>query len=172
MASSDLYDLCRELLEACAEALTFSINGAPPRQFVSAGLPAFDCEQLTVHAGGTTEAYTLPVEPPMQPGLRAATTAKLNLVQMTATIIRCSTGIPTNTKTAPSPVKLDNDAKVVLADLWVIWNHLFTLKKNDTLFPPDHRAMFFDPAVALPISGGVAGWEIPFRVQLDGYRTI
>ena len=89
---------------------------------------------------------------------------------MTVTIIRCST-IPADTKSVPSPVKLDLDAQKTLSDLWVIWNHLFTLKRADTLFPPTHREMFFDPAVALPIQGGVAGWEVPFRVQLDGYRT-
>ncbi len=170
MASTDLYDLCRELLEASAEALTFSLLGAPTRQFVSAGMPAFDCEQLTVHAGGTTEAYTLPVEPPMQPGLRASVTQKLNLVQMTVTIIRCTTVIQ-DTKSVPPASKLDKDAQNTLADLWVIWNHLFTLKKADTLFPPQFREMFFDPAVALPIQGGIAGWEIPFRVELGGYRT-
>ena len=170
MAATDLYDLCRELLEASADALALGTTGAPSRQFVSAGMPAFDCEQLTVHAGGTTEAYTLPVEPPMQPGLRASTTAAVNLVQMTVTIIRCAT-VQQNTKQSPPAASLDQDAQKTLADLWVIWNHLYTLKKADTLFPPDHRHMFFDPAVALPIQGGMAGWEIPFRVQLGGYRT-
>lgn len=173
MAASDLYDVARELLDAATVALNSAPAGVPARRFVSAGLPAFDCQQLTVHAGGTTpglaEGYTLPIEPPMQPGLRHLT-AKVNLVQLTITIIRCVT-VPETGKTAPSPAKLDADAQKTLADLWVIWNSLYTQKLANTLFPPEHRPLFFDPAIALPIQGGMAGWQIPFRVQLDGYRT-
>lgn len=174
-ASSDLYDTCRELLDAATVALNGSPAGVPARRFVSAGLPAFDCSQLSVHVGGATpglmEGYTAPVDPPMVVGLRTGVTAAVNLVQMTITVVRCIDGVPDDRGNPPSPVKLDNDAQKTLADLWVIWNSLRTQKLAGTLYPPEHRFFFFDPALALPISGGMAGWQIPTRVQLDGYRT-
>lgn len=174
MAADDVFDACSTLLDACSEALALAPGGSPARQFISAGLPAFDCEQLSVHVGGTTpglvEGYTLPVEPPMVVGLRSTTTMKVNLLQLTVTIVRCTSVF--NGKQSPSPAALTADARKTQADLWVIWNHLYTLRKNGLLFPPEHRELFFDPAVGLPIQGGMAGWEIPFRVQIDGYRTV
>lgn len=174
MAASALYDACAELLAAADSALALTIGGAIPRKFVSPGMPVFDCPpQLTVHSGGPSMADTAPLSPWLQPGHRVHIGSIVDLAVLTITVARCT---PTLKETAhkitfPNPADLDASAQEILNDVWVIWNHLVTLKKNETLFPPLQREMFFGAAVALRTSGGVAGWEIPIRVQLPGYRT-
>lgn len=173
MAAAGLYDLCREFLEACAEACTIAPAGAIDRAYVSPGMPAFDCcPQLTVHAGGPQQADTAPLAPPLQPGHREQTTQALILVQMTATVIRCSPTLELDgSPTMPDPALLDASAAETLGDVWTIWNHLATLKRTDALWGPKTREVFFDAAIPVMTSGGCAGWQIPVRVQLDGYRT-
>lgn len=174
MAASDLYDTCLTLLQACYEALELTPAGAPDRTFVSPGVPAWDCcPQLTVHAGGPAQGDTAPLQPPLQPGHRVGDGMVVNLVAMTATIIRCAPTVETQGQVAvfPSALELDAAAQIMLSDCWAIWNYLKTRKREDLLFPPKTREMFFDPAVSLGASGGCVGWEMQFRVQLGGYRT-
>jgi hypothetical protein len=174
-AVTDLYDVSRELLEACAQALALTPGGAIDRAYVSPGVPAWDCEQLTVHAGGPVVADTAPLQPPLQPGRRIEEVGMVNLVTITATVIRCCVPGPEaegQTIYFPPAEDLDAVAKVILADCWAIWNHVATLKRAGTLWPPKTRELFFDPAVAVGASGGCAGWQMQMRVQLDGFRTL
>lgn len=175
MAAADLYDLCKALLDASAEAVALSPGGEIDRRFVSPGLPAFDCcPQLTVHAGGPQWGDTAPLQPPLQPGHRVDEGRALNLVTVTVTVIRCVPGLEEQGQTVrlPTAASLDESSKATLGDCWAIWNHLYTRKLDLTLFPPRTREMFFDPAVPVSIAGGCAGWMLQFRVQLGGYRTV
>lgn len=175
MASTDLYDACFDLLVAAAEAVGTTPGGAIDRAYVSPGPPAWDCEQLTVHAGGPAVGDTAPLQPPLQPGHRVAGTGMVNIVEMTVTVLRCCTPVPTSEGEGiiiPSAQGIAEAAELSLADLWAIWNHVATRKRNGTLFPPAKtREMFFDPAVALNTQGGCSGWQIQMRVQLDGYEA-
>lgn len=169
---TDLYDLLEQFLDACAEAVLLAPGGAIGRAFVSPGLPAFDCcPQLTVHAGGPVLADTQPLSPPLQPGHRVDETGAVHLVAMTATVIRCVSVASNDEGDPPTPASQDEAAQETLGDLWAIWNHLYTRKRNLTLWGPKQRELFFDPASSLNTSGGCAGWQIPIRVQLSGFRT-
>lgn len=176
MAAQDkLYEMCRELADAVQAATALSPGGEIEGAFVSPGLPSFDCPpMIAVHVGGAQQADTVPLAPPLQPGERADVTGSVNLVAVTATIVRCVVALKKSAGRAilPSFAAQEADAKNTLGDVWVVWNHLATLKRDETLFGPIHRRMFFDPAVPLPISGESAGWQMQFRVQLDGYRTV
>lgn len=178
MAATDLYDLCREYLEACEEAVAAAPGGAIARSFVSPGLPSFDCApQLTVHAGGPAEADTKLTAPMLNPGHRTDIMGVVNLVTMTATVIRCVDPVESvNGKIIfPSAASLDGSSQIVNADLWAIWNHVRTRYRAGTLFSAAtgrKRELFFDPAVSLTPQGGTAGWEIQIRVELDGYATV
>lgn len=161
-------------LGACADALDLETDaGAPERVFVVAGPPAWDCpEQLTVHVGGPQIAETAAGGATLAPGHRIVTTGTLTLVSMTATILRC---VPVASAddgeiTFPSPADQQAAAAVLNADLWAIWNFLVDRKRTGQLFGPAEREFVLDPASALNPQGGVAGWQIPIRVRLDGYK--
>lgn len=164
----DLFDLCEEYLEACVSALGSDV---PDRRFVNYGPPAWDCpEQLTVHAGGPVVADTLPLQPSLEPAHRAAVQGMVNMVSLTATILRCVPMIEEDGD-APSPQDIEVASRQTCSDVWAIWNWLVSKKADGTLFPPrESRELFIDPAVAVNPQGGAAGWQITVRVQLDGYR--
>lgn len=176
MGATSLYDLCEEYLDACEAAVALGPGGAIPRAFVAPGPPAWDCcPQLTVHAGGPAEGDTAPLSPPLQTGHRPEV-GIVNLIGMTATVIRCVPTLQEGSTALPSPASIDAAAQQTLSDIWTIWNHLLTLKRDGLIFAgtdgdPHQREMFLDPAVALNSAGGCAGWQLPIRVQLGGYRT-
>lgn len=170
MTATALYDAAAEYLAACVAALNSeTTSGAPERRFVTNGPPAWDCcPQLTVHVGGPAVADTAATRT-LGPGHRIATTGFVNMVSMTATILRCAPIIEGNT--LPSPAALAAAAAEMDADLWAIWNWIATRKRDLSLFGPKERELLMDPASSLNQQGGCCGWQIPIRVQLDGYRA-
>lgn len=170
MAARDLFTAANEYLVACHEALATTQEGAPTRYFISPGPPAWDCpDQLTVHVGGPSVADTLP-QGVLDPGHRATVTGQVNLVVLTATILRCAPTVDDDGN-FPTPQQLDAASTVLLDDLWAIWNYVRSAKTNDALFPPRERELIQDPAIALAPQGGIAGWQITVRVQLGGYQA-
>lgn len=171
-ASTDLYDLCAEYLSAAADALLDTPEGvAPDRQYVSLGIPPWDCEQLTVHAGGpaVVVADTLPLQPSLVPLQRVRTQGFVNIVVMTATVIRC---MPV-TDDSGNPPDTDDLAAAALqtySDLWAVWNHVKAEVRAGTLFAGESREFGLDPVVPIGPEGGFGGWQIPVRVQLGGYK--
>lgn len=166
----DLFACANEYLQACITALGQTPAGAPPIAYVSPGVPAWDCpNMLTVHVGGPSLADTLPLQPVLAPGHRIAVQGLVNMIALTATILRCAP-LPDNAGNPPSPAVISGVAQQTTADLWSIWQYVKYAKRNGLLFAPDQRELFIDPAVSLIQSGGVCGWEINVRVQLDGYR--
>lgn len=175
MAATDLYDLLNEYLGACHAALADTPGGQIDRRYVSPGIPAWDCpEQLTVHAGGPAEADTLPSAPVLVQGRRSDVTAAVNLIAMTATVLRC---VPVSQKNGqpPAAAALDAAARETTSDVWAIWNHLRSRVRAKSIFltaSGDVRELILDPAAAVLTQGGAAGWQIQIRVALDGYRTV
>lgn len=177
MAALDLYDLCREFLDACKEATDLTSGPSIERVYVSPGAPPWDCTQLTVHAGGPVVADTIPLQPALQPDHRIRETGRVLLIGMTATVIRCCVPVPTERGQNilfPAPADIEAVAAWTLEDVWAIWNHLRTQFKAGTLFPSPSgtREFMFDAAFPLLTEGGCAGWQIPVRVQLGGYTTV
>lgn len=173
--TESLYALCDELLVAASQACELSRGGAMDRVYVSPGPPAWDCpNQLTVHAGGPAEADTAPLQPPLQPYHRVDDGLLMNMITLTITALRCapSWGEAPSTST-PSIEALEEAAKETLDDVWCIWNHVATRKRDGTLFPPKKtRELIFDQALPLLTEGGIAGWQMQMRVQLDGFTTV
>lgn len=176
MPATDLFDLAAELLAAADEALADAPGGQIADPFVSPGLPAFDFTPfLSVHVGGPQQADTAPLQPPLQPGHRARDTGAVNLIPMTITVTR---NVPMVVEQGgllvlPSTADMQASAELSCGDIWAIWNHLRTKYRNDDLFasPGSKREFFFDGAVSVHAQGGHGGFEIPVRVQLDGYET-
>lgn len=176
-AVGDLYALAGELLAAAAEAVALGPGGPIDYQYVSAGIPAWNCcPQLTVHAGGPAEASTQPLAPPLAVGHQAATAGNVHLVSLTVTPLRCAPAFADQAGDViyPPVALLNATAEETMGDVWAVWNHVRSRYKAGTLFQATGcaRELLFDPAVPVPTQGGCAGWQIPFRVQLDGFRTV
>ncbi len=173
MAPADLYAVAAELLAGCSDAVATTVGGPIDRAFVSPGLPALDCcPQLTVHVGAAAEGDTEPLSPPLQPGHRTPGNL-VPLVQLCATVVRCSPVWNDGSDSPPAPSAIEAAAVETTQDLWAIWNVLRQQHRAGTLFTapagPGSREFFFDPVFPINAAGGCAGWFIPFRVSLGGY---
>lgn len=169
---SDLFDLAAEWLEVCRAAVATTAGGAIERAFVSPGAPAWDCcPQLTVHVGGPAEGDTAPLSPPLQPGHRTQQVGIVPLVPLTATVIRC-VPISDAQGNPPIPSLLEASAQEIDEDIWAIWAHTRSAFHDGDLFasPSGSRELVFDPAFSDAPEGGCAGWQIPLRVAVGGYR--
>jgi len=167
----DLQTLAQELLDACIDALDSiplsapDLGGAPERTFIAAGVPVWDCcEQMAVHVSSLTEAPTSPG------GLatgRRASAMRINLARLVVTLTRC---VPVSEDGEPPPAALlTASAEQINADAWAIWNHLYDAIRAGTLFALCLE-VFWEGMTAVNPSGGCAGWQIAFRVRLDGYE--
>lgn len=171
-----LYAAAQELLGAAAAGLALSPGGAISYQAIWPGLPAFDCAPaLFVHAGGPSVGDTYPLQPPLQPMQRIVDTGQVNLVLLTITVLRC---VPVLTQSQqsvllPQPAALNASAEETMGDVWTLWNYLYEQHRSGALFssPSRRREFSLDPAVAVRTSGGVGGWEMGVRFQLDGFAA-
>ena len=182
MASpDDLHLFATTFLNECASALDSiptlvpgqGLLGAPERQFVSPGLPVWDCcEQLAVHATPMTEADTTPGG--LDAGRRSARQARINHASYVATITRC---VPTGelsaggTYTAPDTVDLTLAARQINADGWALWNRLFNAVYAGRLLTLCDE-VFWDAIIPVVPAGGCAGWTVTMRASLPGYAEM
>lgn len=165
----DLFATSEELFNVSVAALNTTSYGAPDCRYISPGPPAWDtCPCLVVHSTGPAVADTFPLQPMLAPGHRAQNQSLVILVAFQVTILRCAPTIGDD-GSLPSPSAITAVAQNVQSDLWAIWNGILRAKRNGTLFQPDQREMFMDPAVAVIQQGGCAGWQIGLRVALEGY---
>ena len=162
----DLYDAATALLSVARNLLADTPSGAPARVYVSPGAPARDCELLTVHVAQIGEEVTSPTSPPPQTGHRAQM-GRINLPAFVLTVIRCA---PTSKArgAAASADDLDASSQVTLRDAWVLWNGLITAVREGELFSTCNE-VHWDPAIALPLEGGLGGWTQGVRALLPGY---
>lgn len=167
---TDLFATAREFLDVVAEAVATAPGGPISKQFVATGPPPWDCcPMIAVHAGGPDEASTLPLGT-LDPGFRTVDFGLLELVSLTATILRCAPVV--SSAGMPTSAEIESASATTLGDVWAVRNHLRTRRRAGTLFTRadgEPRECFFDSAVALNTSGGCAGWQVPIRVELDGY---
>lgn len=164
-----LWDALNELLDRVVIALGDTNDGPPACRYISEGPPVWDAvPSLVVWAGAPALADTFPLQPSLAPGHRATVQGQVNLVTITTTILRCATTLDNAGKTPP-PAAHAAVAQQISQDIWAIWNHLNKAKRAGLLFAPRERELFFDPAQPMNQEGGACGWQIPIRVQLDGY---
>lgn len=169
---TDLNALCEELLAASVEALDLipgfdnSLEGAPPRSFVSPGQPALECcddGQLTVYAASVN---ALPAGAP-----RLDKTGMKNLVGLVVTIVRCIPSAGDDEMNPPTGVELSAAAKQTNADAWALWNHLFNLWVSGLLFTFCGQ-VYWDGLRSITSSGNCGGWNLFLRVDWDGYQEV
>lgn len=166
-----LYEFASEYLAACEQACAFAPGGAITRSFVSPGPPAFDCSQLAVYVGGPIDANTQPLSPPLAIGRRPSQTGAVHLVNLTCLVTRCVPVLGEEGE-PPDPAAIEASAQETIGDVWSIWNTVRSLYRKKLIFTrPDgiQRELFFDGALPLHPLGGIGGWQIPIRVQVDGY---
>lgn len=171
---NDLFQAVKQFLDACVKSLVDVGITPPGYQAIWTGLPAFDCvPALSVHLGGPHVGDTYPLQPPLQPMQRIATTGQVNLLAMTCTIIRCWPVAEQQQQSLllPSTQEITDASEETYNDLWAIWNGLKNQHRLGTLFQTrsGRREFLLDPAVPVNTSGGAAGWQIPIQVQLGGY---
>lgn len=174
---NDLYQAASDYLAACEQAVASAPGGPIARSFVSPGVPAIDCApQLAVYVGGPIEADTRPLSPPLVLGRRAEPggAGAVHLVNLTCVVARCVDTL-TDDGSFPSASALEANAVDTIGDVWAIWNVVRALYRAGLIFTrPDgeRRELYFDGAIPLVTSGGAGGFQIPVRVQIDGYAPV
>lgn len=166
---SELDDAAHELLTACELLLAETTGGTPARSYVSPGLSADNCDQVTVWASDLGEENTSPLSPAPQSGHRQVT-GRINLATLKIRVIRCvQTSDPSSQGKKPAEeVGLEAAAALGNQDAWVLWCGLMAMVRRDLLFAKCNE-VHFDSCEAIPTEGNVAGWEIQIRVLLPGF---
>jgi hypothetical protein len=179
VAALDAHVVADAFLQAAVAALdtlpgeAAYLLGAPDRQYVCAGTPVIDCEQVVVWIGQIGEVATTPSDPQLQVGQRG-NLGRVNIVFLTVMVARC---IPAASEqrsgriVAPSQDALNNAGEQTNADAWVLWCGLNAARKegwfNDTC-----SAVIMEPATPLNPGGQYGGWQVPLSVQLEGYPVV
>jgi hypothetical protein len=160
---TDLYAQAAALLSACETLLG---TRAPTVSFVSPGLPVFDCcPMLAVHVPSLGEAFTSPTQGALVSGHRGKF-GRVNLTALVVSIVRCDQEKPGGT--LPDVIAKEATAAEVLEDVWTLWNGLYRMLDDGTLFH-DCNERYFDGARAINGSGGCIGYTLNLRVALPGY---
>jgi hypothetical protein len=169
---TDLHDLCVEFLSACEEALATvpgagaGFLGVPDRSYVHPGIPAADCEQLTVHVEQIIDANT------GLGGLESGTrhrSARMPQPILVATLFRCVPG-PDNNGDPPAAADLESAAQQLHADGWALHNVLFNKVRDGTLLEICSNVVWEGLRRYGP-QGGFGGWTLVVRPELDGYQS-
>ncbi len=172
---ASLYNAASRLLEVAADALdsltVLGLRGCPDRAYVSPGLPAFDCEQLTVHVAAMSEEVTSPLSPNTATGQRHVF-GRINTVTFTTTIVRCLRSV-TDQNQPPPAVDEDLDALQLDCDAWSIWERFYWSARNNTLLDGDTcKIVRMQASHPVDPSGGVGGWLIQTQLQIDGFNPL
>lgn len=166
MADLDrLTEYAQQLLDVCEAALAATDAGVPSRVYLAVPGPPFDCDQLTVETKGLGDA-AFATTSTLGGGRRI--TAALNLVGFTVKIVRC---VPTLDENGNPPDEVESSiaADMLNKDLWSIWTRIRTEQREGTLFNGECGHLFYDGAFAIEEEGGVAGYQIEFRADIDGF---
>lgn len=171
----DLWALADELLDVATEALDTipanfpspayldELEGAPVRRFVSPGAPLPDCSQLCVHVNNITDRFARTAEP---------AAPKLNVPSLIVTLLRCvhaGSGEGDKWK-PPTPAQQNADSQQLYADGWALWNHIYNLIRHEPrLFLETCSRADFVSMQSIAPEAGLAGWQLAFLVQLNGY---
>lgn len=174
---SSLYGIAAELLAKSAAILAALPAGAPSKQYVVHGPPAYDCcDMLTVHADSIRYGpYQRSAQGSVIPDPKMHV---VPMVPLVVTVLRCASAQPQGgvVITLPQASEIAADAAMVYQDGWALFSGLYTAFRNGSLFTPSDgragwpcRAMQVDPALPVSPQGGCLGWLVNVQVQLDGF---
>jgi hypothetical protein len=158
-----------ELATTAAAALADTVGGEIERAGLTAGLPAFDCEQVTVAviSLGDAQQSTLST---LGAGRRHMSGA-VNLIGFRITVLRDCIATIEEDGDLPTVAEMRNDAIKVHQDVWAIWTRIRRQMMAGELFGGRCSKLFFDGARATATEGGMAGWEIDFRANIPGFAN-
>src|SRR5436309_1880575 len=124
MAVGDVYDALVEYRDLCVTALADTPDGPPDCVYIDAGVPSYDTvPSLIVYAGGPNVADTFPLSPVLAPAHRISVMGEVDLVSLTAAILRCAPPI-TEEGALPDTDAHQAAARQTSMDLWAIWNSI------------------------------------------------
>lgn len=166
---ASLTDYADELAVVAADALADTVGGTIERAGLTAGLPAFDCEQVTVAviSLGDAQQSTLST---LGAGRRHMSGA-INLIGFRITVLRDCVSTIDESGDFPAVDEMRADAEKVHQDVWAIWTRIRRLMMSGSLFGGRCSKLFFDGARATATEGGMAGWEIDFRANIPGFAN-
>jgi hypothetical protein len=171
--SESLFGAANQLLIVAAAILAQTPAGAPTRQFVSHGPPAFDCcDTLCVHAGLIQYADFRRSPPDSAGGMNDPKAHVVPYIPLVVTALRCANAQPSGglQVTLPTAAALSLDAQVVYRDGWSLYIGLNEANRNGTLFTGwPCRAFEIDGALPISPDGGCLGWAVGVNVQIDGF---
>lgn len=160
------YEYAGELLELCSNAIAETEGGEIARRYVSAGRPAFDCEQLTVHLVTLGDAQSTGLSP-VSPGRRHIS-GKMNLLGMVVTVVRDCAATMDDQGNPPAAEDLEQDARTISQDIWACWTGIYAAMKEGELFGGKCDLLFFDGAQVLDSEGQTNAWELGIRAEIPG----
>jgi hypothetical protein len=169
--AGDLYANAKELLDFCVVALDELPAGAPERRYVAVGLPAWDCEQLTVHVQQVGEAPTVPQASPMDLLRRVNPYPRVNLAFLVVSIVReCYPGPvgPSGGPTVPEVADLVAAAEKSYADAWQLWSAIPQGRRDGALWE-SCDFVGWQPLQPAGPSGDMVGWTFPLQLRIDGF---
>lgn len=168
MAADDVYQQALALLSACETILGARV---PSLTYVTPGTPAHEgCGILAVNVTQEEQAPTGPSTAALDPGHRRRYGA-VNVTTMVVTITRCD--VQPGIDELPDPVAKAQVAQVVLTDMWVLWNGLYYMSRDqESVLFQECGEVTIGPARAIEPSGNIVGWTIPVTVSTEGYNPL
>lgn len=162
------YEYADQLLQHVVAIIAATDGGPIEHAYVGPGVPALDCETICVW-GQTLSYLARQPNSPVDAGHRLVD-ARVPLFGFGIIVARC---VPVTSgpeaADAPTPEQQDAAARIVLQDVWAIWNGLVELFVAGSLFGGRCSELFMDSAVALEPRGGIGGWQVQLRAGLPGY---
>lgn len=149
-----------DILDKCAQILGPT---APSRRYVSAGTPAADCNQLTVHADAIYPGGNFPTRPDLIPQ------ASLNFMPIVRLIIILWRCVPTRESEgrAPGADELNAHGLANAHEGQALWYGLVRSTIDGTLWPTQNRPIvLWRECKQLPSQGNLAGWQVTGEISL------
>jgi len=163
------FEYAQQLLAVCEDALATTIGGIPARSYIAHATPAFDCtEQLTVHIGGLSSDPTTPLSPAPVTGRRFKDGTR-HMLQLVATIIRCTPQPSGLNSGPPSEAALELLARTCSQDLWSIWCLVLRRMRDNELFAGSCGVLNYQGGSPSVESGAAAGWFFTVTTGIPGY---
>lgn len=159
------YELSQEFLSVCEDSLATTAGGIPDLSYIYPVSPPIDCcPALIVFMHALSEETTSPFSPPAATGHRAAY-GRLNLVGLTAWILRCAPAM--NQNGSIDLTEIAYVSQVVQQDGWALWCGIYDAIR-DGRFLDVCTAVHFDRARPIREQGNCLGWEFSIRAELGG----
>lgn len=144
------------------KALALLGTEAPPRSFVSAGEPAFDCDQLSVHLARLGPSLHLNSQQSDPRGSKQVAT----VATIVLTVLKC-VSTQSNEGKLPGSVALDSEGRALTDIAQALWFGLLAASQDGTLFPAQVRpAVLFRGIDQFTPQAGLAGLKATWEVSL------